>query len=110
MLDARAEVLSATAIGAKTTSANTHSSAVTTISAPVSGACPAARRTCSFEPYSSSAAAAGRSFADEFDAACRKRIDQLHQRVDITTHDTAGCLHALDCWKRQARAERKSAL
>ncbi len=64
----------------------------------------------SFEPHTASAAGGGRAFADQLDAIGRKRIDQLHQRVDIAAHDAVARFHALNGWQRQAGNLRQLAL
>jgi hypothetical protein len=44
------------------------------------------------------------AFADQFDPSGRKRIDKLHQRIDIPAHDSAARFHALDRGQRESRA------
>jgi hypothetical protein len=43
-------------------------------------------------------------FPDQFDARRRKRVDEFHQRVDISPDDPVARFHALDRGQRETRA------
>src|SRR5262249_47901774 len=45
-----------------------------------------------------------RPFPDQFDARSRERIDEFHQRVDISPDDPLARFHALDRGQRETRA------
>src|SRR5215472_6285340 len=81
-------------------------SAITTASAAVemsTAAHASARSTISYSPVRPTGAA-DRAFPDQFDARGRKRIDELHQRVDISPDDSLARFHALDRGQRETRA------
>ena len=44
------------------------------------------------------------SFADQFDPSSCKRIDELHQRIDVPANNPAAGFHALDRGQRKSRA------
>src|SRR3954465_10235240 len=55
-----------------------------------------------FQPHATTTIVAGGAFRDQFDPGGRKRIDELHQRIDVPAHDPAARFHALDRWQRQS--------
>jgi hypothetical protein len=56
------------------------------------------------QPHTTPTGVTDRSFPDQFDACGRKRIDELHQRVDISPDDPLARFHALDRGQRETRA------
>src|SRR6516162_16654 len=56
------------------------------------------------QPHTTPAGVTDRAFADQFDARGRKRVDELHQRVDISPDDPLARFHALDGGQRKTRA------
>jgi hypothetical protein len=56
------------------------------------------------QPHATATIVACGSFADQFDPSRRKRIDELHQRIDVPAHDPAAGFHALDRGQRKSRA------
>src|SRR5215470_4185094 len=81
-------------------------SAASTISISLGRACPSwwfAARSCP-QPHASPAAWAHGALADQLNAGGAKRIDELHQRIDIAADDAVARFHALDGRQRQARA------
>src|SRR6476620_8236756 len=61
-------------------------------------------------PYATPTAVARGSFADQFNSRGDKRLDQLHQRIDIAAHDaTAGLLAAKGPSAGRARADQSPA-
>jgi hypothetical protein len=56
------------------------------------------------QPHAAPTGVTDRSFPDQFDARGRKRIDELHQRVDISPDDPLARFHALDRGERETGA------
>jgi hypothetical protein len=56
------------------------------------------------QPHTTPTGVTDRSFPDQFDACGRKRIDELHQRVDISPDDPLARFHALDRGQRETGA------
>src|SRR6516225_4145423 len=112
MSRARAASAIATASAAVAMSTAAHSSAKSSIGyAPVrrTGA-PAHGRSqrnsvpSPLQPHATSTGVTDRAFADQFDARGRKRVDKLHQRIDISPDNPLARLHALDRGQRETRA------
>src|SRR5260221_4386404 len=95
-----------------------HASARSTISYPPFGAqarqrmdgrsailCPSP-----LQPHATPTIVTDRPFADQFDARSRKRINKLHQRIDIASDDPVTRFHALDRRQRETRAVGELAL
>src|SRR5260370_42015257 len=56
------------------------------------------------QPHATPTIVTGRPFADQFDARGRERVDELHQRIDISPEDPVTQFHALDRRQRWNRA------
>src|SRR5215813_11932565 len=56
------------------------------------------------QPHAAPTGVTDRAFPDQLDARSRKRIDELHQRVDISPDDPLARFHALDRGQRETRA------
>src|SRR5258708_17501960 len=56
------------------------------------------------QPHTTPTGVTDRAFPDQFDACGRKRIDELHHRVDISPDDPLARFHALDRGQRETRA------
>jgi hypothetical protein len=56
------------------------------------------------QPHTAPTGVTDRSFPDQLDARSRKRIDELHQRVDISPDDSLARFHALDRGQRETGA------
>src|SRR5262249_34334158 len=89
-----------------------HASARSTISHPPVGA-PARQRMDTrsailcplpLQPHTTSTAVTDCAFPDQFDASGCKRVDKLHQRVDISPDHPLARFHALDGRQRETRA------
>src|SRR5215831_4072909 len=101
-----------TASAAVEMSTAAHASARSTISYPPFGA-PARQRMddrsailcpSPLQPHAAPTGVTDRAFPDQFDARRRKRIDELHQRVDISPDDPLARFHALDRGQRETGA------
>src|SRR5215471_17519622 len=112
MSPARAASAIMTASAAVAMSTAAHASARSTISHPPVGA-PARQRMddrstipcpSPLQPHTASTGVTDCAFADQFDARGRKRVDELHQRVDIAPDDPLARFHALDRGQRETRA------
>src|SRR3990170_168462 len=55
----------------------------------------------SLQPHAAACALACRSLADQFDAGSVKRLDQLHERVDIAADHPVARFHPLNGGERQ---------
>src|SRR5215471_5282978 len=112
MSRARAASAITTPSAAAEMSTAAHASARSTISHPPVGA-PARQRMDTrsaipclspLQPHATSTGVTDRAFPDQFDARNRKRVDELHQRVDISPDDPFARFHALDRGQRETRA------
>src|SRR6266481_2247997 len=53
------------------------------------------------QPHATPTIVTDRPFADQFDARGRERVDELHQRIDISANDPVARFHALDRGQRE---------
>src|SRR5262249_2225711 len=56
------------------------------------------------QPHTAPAGVTDRPFPDQLDARSRERIDEFHQRVDISPDDPPPRFHALDRGQGETRA------
>src|SRR5579859_2868700 len=65
---------------------------------------------CVLQPNTASSGLAGRSIADQLDAAAIESFDQFHQGIDVAAHHAFAGFHALDGGHREVRKLRELAL